>query len=225
MTHNADTFFALTVLGQGLPEISVAHAMALEAMSLPSYAAVADFAEPRGTNKMMMRGIAGGLAEQVTADSWHRQGPRPVIAFDGGRICSSIQRCEPECKALNEAEKRALRQDNQKMGYREDECALVLYGKGGFARIAIDTTKAYVGKVQHGMLPHQRNRHKVQFVLVAPSNRWSAKDYGLRDNEGLCLDRDQGNIEQRLKQYGGTQLTCCIVQLNKGVEQVLDGRR
>ncbi|GAA6012449.1 hypothetical protein JCM10207_007091 [Rhodosporidiobolus poonsookiae] len=149
----------------------------------------------------------------------------PVIAFDGGRVYSSIQRCERECKALDEAEKRALRQVNEKMGFKEDECALVIYGEGGFARLAIDTAKAYVDKMQHGMLPHMSNRHKVNIVLVAPSNRWSAKDYGLREEQVICLDRDQGNIEQRLKQYGGAQLTICADQPNKGLEQVLDGSR
>ncbi|GAA6012366.1 hypothetical protein JCM10207_007059 [Rhodosporidiobolus poonsookiae] len=111
------------------------------------------------------------------------------------------------------------------MGYKEDECALVIYGEGGFARLAIDTAKAYVDKMQHGMLPHQSSRHKVHIVLVAPSSRWSAKDYGLREEQMLCLDRDQGDIEQRLKQYGGAQLTICADQPSKGLEQVLDGCR
>lgn len=65
--------------------------------------------------------------------------------------------------------------------------------RSGFARLALDTLK----KVKTSR----------KLILVATSDKWKANDYGLKDDEVLCIN--QHDVRNELKKRGGAHGIVC----------------
>ncbi|BGP00680.1 hypothetical protein NBRC10513v2_006475 [Rhodotorula toruloides] len=115
----------------------------------------------------------GGCAEYVLADEWSvvelpqklRQGDEmymgPIFAWDMSRVVISHERCEEEHKHLGEHERKLIREHNERLGFKGDG-VIVIYGEGGFVRLAIDSLRA------EGV--------KRKLLVVTISDKWQAKD-------------------------------------------------
>ncbi|GAA5919002.1 hypothetical protein JCM8208_000395, partial [Rhodotorula glutinis] len=81
--------------------------------------------------------------------------------------------------------------------------------RSGFAKVALDTIK---------MAKQDR-----KVILVASSDRWSAGDYGLKDDCMLVVGKH--NLADELKKMGGAQGVMCVDMPIQQFEQLLDGCR
>ncbi|GAA5860708.1 hypothetical protein JCM1840_001937 [Sporobolomyces johnsonii] len=166
--------------------------------------------------------MGGALAEYVVVREEHacelskRQGERHiemcVQAFDGARIESALRRFEREQRE-NEHERRRREEMNERMGMK-GEGVLVVYGEGGLARLALDILKAC--KSEHGAKEERR-------VLVTPSSRFNAGDYGIDERDMLVIGKQ--NIDEELRRRGGARLVIACDQPTDGLEETLDGMR
>ncbi|BGO94476.1 hypothetical protein NBRC10512_001165 [Rhodotorula toruloides] len=162
----------------------------------------------------------GGCAEYVLADEWSvvelpqklRQGDEmymgPIFAWDMSRVVISHERCEEEHKHLGEHERKLIREHNERLGFKGDGC-IVIYGEGGFVRLAIDSLRA------EGV--------KRKMLVVTISDKWQAKDYGVKDDE--MMRANDNNLREFLKKHGGAQGVICTDMPREGFEQLLDGCR
>ncbi|GAA5847247.1 hypothetical protein JCM9279_006156 [Rhodotorula babjevae] len=132
----------------------------------------------------------------------------PIWAFDATRIWVAHERCHDELKHMPDAERRLAKDLNERMGFKGDG-VLVVYGEGGFAKVALDTIK---------MTKQDR-----KVILVASSDRWSAGDYGLKDDCMLVVGKH--NLADELKKMGGAQGIMCVDMPTEQFEQLLDGCR
>ncbi|GAA5928347.1 hypothetical protein JCM3775_000582 [Rhodotorula graminis] len=132
----------------------------------------------------------------------------PICAFDATRVWVAHERCHDELKRMNDAERRLVKDLNERMGFKGDG-VLVVYGQGGFVKVALDTIK---------MAKQDR-----KVILVATSDRWSAGDYGLKDDCLVVVGKH--NVADELKKLGGAQGIMCVDMPIQQVEQLLDGCR
>ncbi|GAA5895889.1 hypothetical protein JCM6882_001403 [Rhodosporidiobolus microsporus] len=154
-----------------------------------------------------------------------------IYAFDAGRIWGSYLRCEREHKAMDNEERRIMHELNQRIGFGKEEGVIVVYGEGGFARLAINVLDKFQRTGGSSMISslvgsgHSAGRTEYRVVLVATSDRFSAKDYNIDEKDMLVVDRH--NIAQELKQRGGAAFVVCTEQVdqNRGAEALLDGCR
>ncbi|GAA5882236.1 hypothetical protein JCM8547_005272, partial [Rhodosporidiobolus lusitaniae] len=140
-----------------------------------------------------------------------REHEAPVLAYDAGRVLGSYRRCQHEWHALDENERRMIREINERIGFGKHEGVIVVYGEGGFARLAIDVLEKCEKERQSSsgggvmsMLFGSSGSQKMRVMLVATSNRWTPNDYGLSDRDVLYVDKD--NVGDKLKQAGGANL-------------------
>ncbi|BGP19237.1 hypothetical protein JCM10213_007028 [Rhodosporidiobolus nylandii] len=142
-----------------------------------------------------------------------------VFAWDASRIIGAYRRAETEYKHLTKDEERVARDVNKRMGFGEHEGVIVVYGEGGFTRLAVDILKKTAETKTSLFGPPQHHRT----VVVASSDRWSAKDYGVEDKDFFrASDR---NIADLLKKLGGAGLIICTEQPNENFEGLLDATR
>ncbi|BGP42738.1 hypothetical protein JCM10450v2_006848 [Rhodotorula kratochvilovae] len=162
----------------------------------------------------------GGLAEYCVAHesmivplpkNFH-QGEQareaPVYAFDASRVWVAHERCAEQHKRMSDQERRLVKEINERMGFRGDG-VLVVWGEGGFAKLALDTLK--MAKVDR------------KVILIAPSYRWKPQDYGIKDECMLVLGHQ--DITQELKKHGGAEGVLCCDMPTQNLEELLDGCR
>jgi hypothetical protein len=70
----------------------------------------------------------------------------------------------------------------------------------GLARLTIELLQKAAQQNQSSMSKHR-------IVLLATSNRWSAKDHGINERDFLCVDED--NVAGRLDKMGGAAAVIC----------------
>ncbi|GAA5865124.1 hypothetical protein JCM8547_007720 [Rhodosporidiobolus lusitaniae] len=134
-----------------------------------------------------------------------REHEAPVLAYDAGRVLGSYRRCQREWHALDENERRMIREINERIGFVR-EGAPVVFGRRGH----VDAVR-------------QQRQPEVRVMLVAISNRWTPNDYGLSDRDVLYVDKD--NVGDKLKQAGGANLVICVNQPRQKFEELLNGLR
>ena len=185
-----------------------------------------------------MRGLAEYCAVNETMvvelpksfQNGDKQLEAPICAFDATRIWVAHERCHDELKRMPDAERRLAKDLNERMGFKGDG-VLVVYGQGcvplslsngvgarsragadartpllplalparsGFAKVALDTIK---------MAKQDR-----KVILVATSDRWSAGDYGLKDECLVVVGKH--NVADELKKLGGAQGVMCASRLS-----------
>ncbi|GAA5919823.1 hypothetical protein JCM1841_004000 [Sporobolomyces salmonicolor] len=123
----------------------------------------------------------------------HRMDPLEclIAAFDGARVHASIRRFEREEKHMDQNERRRRDEMNDRMGMK-GEGVHCCYGEGGYARLALEILK---------------NADKAERVmLIAPNDRWSAKDYGIDERNLLVCGKH--NLQDELRKRGGAR---CII--------------
>ncbi|GJN93655.1 hypothetical protein Rhopal_006712-T1 [Rhodotorula paludigena] len=162
----------------------------------------------------------GGLAEFCRANEamcvklpqQFHEGERlvqaPTMTWDAGRVWTAHHRCTEAEKRMDKHEREMVREINERMGFKGDG-VVVVYGEGGFARLALDTLK----KVKTSR----------KLILVATSDKWKANDYGLKDDEVLCIN--QHDVRNELKKRGGAHGIVCCDMPREGLEALLDGCR
>ncbi|GAA5821587.1 hypothetical protein JCM11251_000923 [Rhodosporidiobolus azoricus] len=154
-----------------------------------------------------------------------------IYAFDAGRIWGSYLRCEREHKAMDSDERRRMRELNERIGFGKEEGVIVVYGEGGFARLALDVLRKFQKTGGSSMISSlmgqatSSGRHEYRVVLVATSDRFSAQDYNIDEKDLLIAGRQ--NIKQELTQRGGAAFVVCVNPLEQydRVEALLDGCR
>ncbi|BGP19303.1 hypothetical protein JCM10213_001522 [Rhodosporidiobolus nylandii] len=142
-----------------------------------------------------------------------------VFAWDASRVIGAYRRAETEYKNLTNSERQLAHDVNKRMGFGEHEGVIVVYGAGGFNRLAVDVLRKTAETKTSLFGPPQRHR----IVVVASTDRWSAEDYGVEAKDFfLASDR---NIADMLKKLGGAGLIICTDQPNKNLEGLLDATR
>ncbi|GAA5874037.1 hypothetical protein JCM8547_004812 [Rhodosporidiobolus lusitaniae] len=159
-----------------------------------------------------------------------REHEAPVLAYDAGRVLGSYRRCQRDWHAIDENERHMIREINERIGFGKHEGVIVVYGEGGFARLAIDVLEKCEKERQSSsgggvmsMLFGSSGNQKMRVMLVTTSNRWTPSDYQLSDRDVLHVDKD--NVGDKLKQTGGANLVVCVDQPRQKFEQLLDGFR
>ncbi|GAA5963953.1 hypothetical protein JCM21900_004082 [Sporobolomyces salmonicolor] len=165
--------------------------------------------------------MGGALAEYVVVREEHTcemnrmQGERHlemcIQAFNGARIEGSLRRFEREQRE-DKHERRRRKEMNERMGMR-GEGVFCVYGEGGLARLALDILKTYESE-QGG---------KERVVLITPSDRFTAKDYGIDEGDMLVVGKQK--IDEELRRRGDARLVIACDQPRDGLEEMLDGMR
>ncbi|GAA5860791.1 hypothetical protein JCM1840_001969 [Sporobolomyces johnsonii] len=158
-----------------------------------------------------------GLQEYATVEAdqcceiKHKMDPLEclVAAFDGARVHASLRRFEREEKQMDENERRRRDEMNDRMGMK-GEGVHCCYGEGGYARLALEILKN-AGRSE-------------RIMLIAPNDRWSAKDYGIDERNMLVCGKH--NLQDELRKRGGAR---CIIATDqpeqRGLDDMLNGMR
>ncbi|GAA5995236.1 hypothetical protein JCM11641_005398 [Rhodosporidiobolus odoratus] len=145
-----------------------------------------------------------------------------VWTFDAGRVYGAYDRCVIEYKHMDEHERRMLRDINERLDFKGDGC-IVVYGEGGFARLALDVLRKLQQQHSGGMSGLLGGGQQHRIVLVAASERWKAQDYDIDEKNYIVAGRDQ--LRQELKKIGGAAFVVCVDQPRDGFEELLDATR
>ncbi|GAA5932229.1 uncharacterized protein JCM15063_001162 [Sporobolomyces koalae] len=132
-----------------------------------------------------------------------------VEAFDGARIDGSLSRFERE---MEHEDQQRYQEINRRMGF-DGAGVCVVYGQGGCARLALDILRNCQSRVSKDS----------KLVLIATSDKWHAKDYGLQEQDFLCVSKH--NLAKELRNRGGARFVVAVDQPQHGLEQLLDGMR
>ncbi|BGP19269.1 hypothetical protein JCM10213v2_007356 [Rhodosporidiobolus nylandii] len=101
-----------------------------------------------------------------------------------------------------------------KMGMWGEGCVCV-YGEGGYAKLACDLLKTMMRHSGH------KSMSKAQVLLVTPSDRWAASDYGMAQDCVLCIGKC--DLPGELKKRGGVMWCCATDMPNQWCPELMAG--
>ncbi|GAA5895757.1 hypothetical protein JCM6882_001372 [Rhodosporidiobolus microsporus] len=176
----------------------------------------------------------GGLSEYVVCDArlcteppkeWRNDKKMALEACShawiGGRVhCAALRFCEQH-ERMSKSERELCEEKCREMGYK-GQGVFAVYGEGGAARLALDMLKA-LREESNKMMMHGSNK-KCRIVLVTPTSKWSADDYGMKKEDVLRCDKD--NVAKELKEMGGVWwIAATEMPSTKAIDHVLDAMR
>ncbi|GAA5821669.1 hypothetical protein JCM11251_000963 [Rhodosporidiobolus azoricus] len=175
----------------------------------------------------------GGLSEYVVCDArlctelpkeWMHSKEKAmeacIDAWVGGRVhCAVMRFCEMH-ERMSKEEKEMCLDMCEQMGFK-GEGVFAVYGEGGAARLAIDMLKAMRDHGHHHMM--SSGGKKCRIVLVTPTSKWSAEDYGIEKKDLVRADKD--NVAKELKEMGGMWWCCATEMPTNKIEHLFDAMR
>ncbi|BGP19290.1 hypothetical protein JCM10213v2_007377 [Rhodosporidiobolus nylandii] len=144
-----------------------------------------------------------------------------AVASAARWVWGTYRCCEREYKHMDEHERRLMKEVNERLGFGNSHGCIVVYGEGGYARLALEILRK--GQQQSGGFLGSGGQQQLRVILVATTDRWSARDYDIEDKHMLLANK--GDLRHELKQLGGACLVVCVDQPRHGFENLLDSTR
>ncbi|GAA6064138.1 hypothetical protein JCM10212_005139 [Sporobolomyces blumeae] len=131
-----------------------------------------------------------------------------VEVFEGARIDAELRRFDHETLHLARDEVHRRRDANSRLGFTGEEGAVIVYGSGAAARVAIQVL-------------HSKN-HRAVLVVPDSNTRWTPSFYDVNDSDMHMADSE---IASALKFTGGIRLVLAVSQPDVGFTHLLDAMR